>query len=56
MKLSLSNKSNLNSKFDNLYKNINFDRTKKKQIKKETHIENRTQKKKKKEKKKRDSR
>ena len=48
MKLSLSNKSNLNSNFDNLYKNINLDRTKNKQRKKETHVENRTQKRKKK--------
>ena len=42
MKLYLSNKSNLNSNsnsnVDNLYKNKNYDRTKKK---KETHVDNR---------------
>ena len=48
MKLSLSNKSNLNSNVDNLYKNINSDKTEKKknkQRKKETHVKNRTKKK-----------
>ena len=50
MKLYLSNKSNLNlnsnSNVDNLYKNKNYDRTKKKEKKrlilkkKETHVDN----------------